>query len=106
MIGSILIYISLFLWMPNNVSKGTCITRVALLSFGFMFLFGYELSFLNYWCKSYFYKRSMVVKTWRVHLLFSQQTLKIFSIPNRKVALFLGILLSVDGINLLFFSII
>lgn len=39
----------------------------------------------------------MIVKTWRVHLIFSQNSLEVFKISNKKVALFLSLLLSVDG---------
>lgn len=80
LVGSILIYISIFFWTPTHKSDVGCSIHVAFLLFGFLLLFG-----------------SMVVKTWRVHLLFSQKTLKVFHISNSQVALFLGILLSVDG---------
>lgn len=40
-IGSILIYISLFLWMPMHTNTSTCILFVPFLLIGFMLLFGY-----------------------------------------------------------------
>lgn len=44
----------------------------------------------------------MVVKTWRVHMLFSNKTLEVFRISNTQVALFLAILMAVDGKFLIF----
>lgn len=79
LVGSILIYVSLFFWTPTHKTDAGCSLHVAFLLIGFLLLFG-----------------SMVVKTWRVHILFSQKTLKVFHISNSQVALFLGILLSVD----------
>lgn len=38
----------------------------------------------------------MIVKAWRVHLIFAQKSLEVFKISNKKVATFLSILLSVD----------
>lgn len=79
--GSILIYLSLIFWMPNHVTKAGCSLNVAFLSIGFVLLFG-----------------SMVVKSWRVHLLFTQKTLQVFKISNSQVALFLGLLLTIEVI--------
>lgn len=38
----------------------------------------------------------MLVKTWRVHLLFSRNTLEVFRVSNTQVGIFLSILLAVD----------
>lgn len=76
LIGSILVYISIFFWTPTHKSSVGCNLQVAFLLFGFLLLFG-----------------SLVVKTWRVHLLFSQRTLKVFHISNMQVFLFLSVLL-------------
>lgn len=80
LVGSILVYISLFFWTPTHKTNVGCSLHVALLLFGFLLLFG-----------------SMVVKTWRVHLLFSQKSLKVFHISNTQVFIFLSILLVVDS---------
>lgn len=79
LIGSIVIYSSLIPLSPSLVSTTSCILTPWLLSIGFILLFG-----------------SLLVKTWRVHLIFSKKTLEVFSIPNRQVLIFLSLLLLID----------
>lgn len=88
LVGSILIYLSLLFWHPlSNTYTSFCYMFVWFLSIGFTVFFG-----------------SMVVKVWRIALLFGKQSLKIFSISNRKVALFLSILILIDIILLCIWS--
>ena len=56
-----------------------CFLLPWLFSLGFTLLFG-----------------SMLVKTWRIHLIFSKKTFEVFKISNRKVMFVLGIILLVD----------
>lgn len=88
-IGSIIVYIGVLLWMPAHMTNAGCSAHVAFLMAGFMFLFG-----------------SMVVKSWRVHMLFSNKTLDVFKISNTQVALFLSALLSVDVILFLVWTLL
>lgn len=89
LIGSIIIYISLFFWHPlNNTYESFCYLYVWILSIGFTIFFG-----------------SMVVKVWRIALLFGKR-LKLFKVSNKKVAVFLSILVMIDMLLLCIWSII
>lgn len=87
LIGSIIIYLSIITLSPTLNDKVTCFSVYWLLSIGFILLFG-----------------SMLVKTWRIHLIFSKKTFEVFQVPNRTVLLFLSILLSIDIILLVLWS--
>lgn len=69
-VGTILAYSSLIVWMPNLVSTTTCNLRVWLLPFGFTLIFG-----------------SLFSKTYRIHRMFTLDTLKTIIIRDWKVAI-------------------
>lgn len=87
LVGSIVVSISLIMWSPTLTYKFTCYLLPWLLSIGFTLLFG-----------------SLLVKTWRVHVIFSDRSFEVYKISNRKVMFFLLLLLSVDIILLCVWS--
>lgn len=79
LVGSIILSISLIMWSPTILTSSMCYLLPILISIGFTLLFG-----------------SVLVKTWRIHLIFSEKSFEVFKISNRKVLFFLSILLLID----------
>jgi rhodanese-related sulfurtransferase len=79
--GAALVLVSLFSWMPNLVSNAMCNVRPWLLPFGFTTMFG-----------------ALIVKTHRIHSLYSTKSLKIIVVPNSHVALELLVILAIQAI--------
>eukprot|EP00029_Vermamoeba_vermiformis_P003667 TRINITY_DN14207_c0_g1_i1.p1 TRINITY_DN14207_c0_g1~~TRINITY_DN14207_c0_g1_i1.p1 ORF type:complete len:770 (-),score=68.29 TRINITY_DN14207_c0_g1_i1:85-2394(-) len=78
LVGSILLYSSLFTWTVTNVTAAGCYLQSWLLSFGFTIMFG-----------------ALFAKSWRVFKLSSTRSLKIFKITDTQ--LLIGILLALVG---------
>lgn len=87
LIGSVVIYGSVITLSPSLNNTATCFAVYWLLSIGFILLFG-----------------SMLVKTWRIHVIFSTKTFQVFQVPNKTVLLFLSLLVAIDAILLILWS--
>jgi hypothetical protein len=80
--GSLLVYISIFSWMPNLINDSICNLRPWLLPLGFMTMFG-----------------SLLAKTHRIHrLYYANNTTKIMRISNIQVALVILIIVVIQSI--------
>lgn len=87
LIGSIILYISIILFSPTLNNTGMCISSTWLLSIGFTLLFG-----------------SLLVKTWRIHVIFSNKSLAVFKVSNMHVLIFLSLLLGIDIVLLIIWT--
>lgn len=81
LVGSILLYSSLFTWTLTNVTAAGCYLQSWLLSFGFTTMFG-----------------ALFAKSWRVLKLSSTRTLKIFKITDTELLISILIALGGDAI--------
>jgi len=102
LVGSLFFYASIFAWLPNYhfVTDVSCSLRVWLLALGWVLCCGYAIvqAFGFIWAfLANKFDRSLIAKSGRVLLLYSRQRLKRLVIRDSHVALFLAILLSVDG---------
>jgi hypothetical protein len=79
--GSLLVYISIFSWMPNLINDSICNLRPWLLPLGFMTMFG-----------------SLLAKTHRIHRLYYANTITIMRISNLQVALTILIIVVIQSI--------
>jgi hypothetical protein len=70
LLGSMLVFISIFNWMPNLINDSICNLRAWLLPLGFFMMFG-----------------SLIAKTDRINRLYNSKGLNIIIIPNSQVAL-------------------
>jgi hypothetical protein len=69
-LGSLIVYISIFSWMPNLINDSVCNLRAWLLPLGFMTMFG-----------------ALLAKTHRIHRLYNSKGINIIVIRNVQVAL-------------------
>jgi hypothetical protein len=67
--GSLLLYSSIYTFMPNVTTTPSCILRVWVLTTGFVLFFG-----------------SLIAKTWRIDRLYSPDARKIISISDFRIA--------------------
>jgi len=81
LIGSVLVYVSIFTWMPNLVSDSVCNLRAWLLPLGFMTMFG-----------------SLIAKTYRIHKLYNSRNVTILVIRNLRVALYILAIVGVQAV--------
>lgn len=89
LVGSIISYTSLVVWMPNLVSTTTCNLRAWLLPLGFTIIFG-----------------ALLAKTHRVHVLLTLNSTKIIKVKDIHVAFIMFIFISVQiAISVLMVSI-
>jgi cell division protein FtsB len=70
LLGSLIVFVSIFSWMPNLINDSICNLRAWLLPLGFMTMFGALLS-----------------KTHRIHRLYNSKGISIIVIRNVQVAL-------------------
>jgi len=85
LIGSILCLVTIFFWtlsVPNNIVT-FCYLRLIFPSLGFILLFG-----------------ALIIKTWRISLLISEQSMRVYSISTFKIILLLVILIAIDTVFL------
>lgn len=89
LVGSIILYTSLVVWMPNLVSTTTCNLRAWLLPLGFTTIFG-----------------ALLAKTHRVHVLLTLNSTKIIKVKDIHVAFIMFIFISAQiAISVLMVSI-
>lgn len=81
LIGALMIYISIFSWMPNLINDSVCNLRAWLLPLGFMTMFS-----------------SLIAKTDRVFRLYNQRGVTIIKITNLQVALRILVLLVIQSV--------
>ena len=89
LLGSLVVYISIFNWMPNLISDSVCALRAWLLPIGFMAMFG-----------------SLLAKTHRIHRLYNSEGINIIVIRNSHVALqILGIVVGQAVLSVLMITV-
>eukprot|EP01120_Amphizonella_sp_Union-15-10_P006778 TRINITY_DN2226_c0_g1_i1.p1 TRINITY_DN2226_c0_g1~~TRINITY_DN2226_c0_g1_i1.p1 ORF type:complete len:335 (+),score=30.26 TRINITY_DN2226_c0_g1_i1:315-1319(+) len=84
LLSSFLLYASVFTWMENILNLPLCHARLWLLDLGFVLFFG-----------------TLLIKTWRIDVLFSTKTIEIFQISNVKLSIILSCLLAVHLVFLI-----
>lgn len=80
-VGSMIVYGSVFTWMPNLVNSSICATRTWLLPIGFMIMFG-----------------ALLAKTYRIHVLHNTKTLEVIRVTNLEVAVVVLIIVVIQAI--------
>lgn len=70
LLGSLIVYVSIFSWMPNLINSSICNLRAWLLPLGFMTMFG-----------------ALLAKTHRIHRLYNSKGIAMIVIRNIQVAL-------------------
>lgn len=80
LIGSMMVFISIFNWMPNLITDSVCNLRVWLLPLGFMTMFG-----------------ALIAKTDRIHRLYNTRGISIIVISNTQVALIILIIVVIQA---------
>jgi gamma-aminobutyric acid type B receptor len=70
LVGSLVVYGSVFTWMPNLVNSATCYARPFVLPIGFMLMFG-----------------ALIAKTYRIHVLLNTRSMDIIVVSNLQVGL-------------------
>ena len=76
--GCLAVCLSLFTWMPGTVSSSVCMLRVWLLPIGFMLMFG-----------------ALLAKTYRIHKIFTADSLSTFGISTAQVVIWVSIIVGV-----------
>lgn len=80
-LGSLVVFVSIFSWMPNLISDSICSVRVWLLPLGFMTMFG-----------------SLLAKTNRIHRLYNTRGVDVMIISDLDVALVVLLIVGLQAI--------